>query len=98
MRKGFALTEFFIVLAILGLLAAIVVPSVMRCQNAKIAVEKKELSVTPPSVRYKIVAIDGCQYIESINRTYSGYDIYTLCHKGNCTNRVHFVGANLENK
>ena len=97
MKNGFCFTEFFIVLAIIGLLAGIIIPSVIRCQNVKIAVEKEDPSIVPPSARHQIVVIDGCQYIESINRTYR-MDIYTICHKGNCTNKVHFVGANLENK
>jgi serine protease inhibitor len=37
---------------------------------------------------YQVVNIDGCQYIKIRNETYLFY-IYTICHKGNCTNSIH---------
>lgn len=37
---------------------------------------------------YQVVTIDGCQYIKIENATY-GFTIYTVCHKGNCTNSIH---------
>jgi hypothetical protein len=35
----------------------------------------------------KIKVIDGCQYIQ----TFNGQGGWTLTHKGNCTNKIHYV-------
>jgi hypothetical protein len=35
----------------------------------------------------KIKVIDGCQYIQ----TFNGQGGWTLTHKGNCTNRIHYA-------
>jgi len=89
MKAGFTFVEFFIVLAIIGLLAAIIVPGVMKNNAKKIDLEKQEPSIASPTAQYKIVIIDGCQYVESLNSTYAFVDIHTLCHKGDCSNPIH---------
>jgi len=37
---------------------------------------------------YKIKRIDGCEYIE-FDYGYSNYRVYSLTHKGNCSNKIH---------
>jgi hypothetical protein len=44
--------------------------------------------------KFKVVTIDGCEYLYRSNRTYHGYDVATLTHKGNCANPYHNRGEN----
>jgi hypothetical protein len=91
MKNGLTFLEVLIIIVIIGLLTAIVVPIIKKHKNLEL--EKEELLSVSPSVPHKIVVIDGCQYIESLNRTYGFMNIYTLCHKGDCTNAIHKMYA-----
>jgi len=52
-------------------------------------VEKKHALEANPGMLYRTIRIDGCQYIESRSSTYMGYEVISICHKGNCNNRIH---------
>jgi protein involved in sex pheromone biosynthesis len=39
--------------------------------------------------KFEVVTIDGCEYLYRNNRTYHGYYVATLTHKGNCSNLHH---------
>lgn len=41
--------------------------------------------------KYQVKVIDGCEYLEYSYFMYSQVGLYSLTHKGNCTNPIHYV-------
>lgn len=48
----------------------------------------KQEERTVNNENYKVKVIEGCEYIE-FDCGYSNYRVYSLTHKGNCSNKIH---------
>jgi hypothetical protein len=90
-KNGFTLVEILVVVFVIITLAAILRPILIKAlKNDNTCLENPiPIKTNKPTSPYQIVVINGCEYIESNSRTAYGYLIYTLCHKGDCTNECH---------
>jgi prepilin-type N-terminal cleavage/methylation domain-containing protein len=88
---GFTLVEVLVVLAILLVIVSLI------CAGAANRDTDKTAPARPipgqGGYNYVIRTIDGCEYIEATWMT--GYDrgLYSLTHKGNCSNPIHVYNA-----
>ena len=89
MKKGFTLIELLVIVFVIVILVAMVTPIFQKFQKNNTYLENPIPVQPQPKASYKIVVVDGCEYIESENCTYAGRYSYTLCHKGDCTNEYH---------
>jgi hypothetical protein len=89
MKNGFTFIELFVVVFIITILFFMGVSVFQKYKNNNTYLENPIPVQPKPTSSYKIVVVDGCEYIESVNRTYAANYSYTLCHKGNCTNEYH---------
>lgn len=86
-KSGFTLIELVLVILIaLVLFGAFAFILDLSHHNNKVV----EVSNKPgaPSQSYAIVNIDGCEYIEVNEYERTTLGIYSLTHKGNCTNHT----------
>ena len=63
---------YYLFLALMALL-------LMSCDNRSIARTDKD-----STLEYDVIEIDSCEYIMVQSRTYYGYIITSIGHKGNC--------------
>lgn len=93
MKKGFTLIEIFIVLCIIGIIAAIVIGSVNGCKrktpdprvsdNDRFASRDAETIVLGQHIWIDTKTVDGCEYIVVVPRGIGGV---AIIHKANCKN------------
>jgi len=81
MKKSFTLVEVLVVVGIIAILAAGMIPVLTGMKDRGSVNPSIAIRVGTKTVNYKIVPVEGCQYIAT--------DEGAFIHKANCTNEVH---------
>lgn len=63
---------YYLFLALMALL-------LMSCENSDLTRTEKD-----SAIEYDVIEIDSCEYIIVQSRTYYGYIVTSISHKGNC--------------
>lgn len=66
------------------LIAALLIGVVSSCEEATVTKQSTQIVTEFGAHPMDMITIEGCEYLQ-----YSSGHRYSLCHKGNCKNRIH---------